>query len=100
MTALLEEARMLGSWHECRFRLLDGSLEEAANSFEEAASLAKSFQPAAASVQSAHPKKICLLMEGGHVFGWLILMRASSPVAFREFKSIPVKLALFRDRGV
>ena len=97
---MLEEARMLGNWHECRFRLLDGSLEEAANSFEEAASLAKSFQPTAASAQSSHPRKIRLLMEGGYVSGWLILMKASSPLAFREFIRIPVKLGLFRDRGV
>ncbi len=91
--AILEHARMLGAGYECRFRLPDGSLEEAA-------SLAKSFQPPAASVQSVHPKKIRLLMEGGHVSGWLILMTVSSPVAFREFKRIPVKLGLFRDRGL
>lgn len=91
---------MLGSWNECRFRLLGGSLEETASPFAEAESLAKSVQPIAASVQSAHPRKIRLLMEGGHVSGWLILMTVSSPLAFREFKRIPVKLGLFRDRGV
>jgi len=60
--AILEDAGMLGAGYECRFRIPDGSLEEAA-------SLAKSFQPAAASVQSAHPKKIRLLMEDAHVSG-------------------------------
>ena len=53
---------MLGSWHECRFRLPDGCQAEAVLSFREAASLAKSFQPSTTSVQSANPKKIRLLM--------------------------------------
>jgi hypothetical protein len=97
---MLEEARMLGSWHECRFRLPDGCPAEEVLSFREADSLAKSFQPSTNNVQSANPKKIRLLMEGGHVSDWLILMTASSPSAFREFKRIPVKLGFFRDRGV
>jgi hypothetical protein len=97
---MLEEARMLGSWHECRFRLPDGCRAEAVLSFREAASLAKSVQPSTTSVQSANPKKIRLLMEGARVSGWLIFMTASSPSAFREFKRVPVNLGLSRDRGV
>jgi hypothetical protein len=97
---MLEEARMLGSWHECRFRLPGGCLAEAVLSFREAVSLAKSFQPSTTSVQSANPKKTRLLMEGAYVSGWLILMTASSSSAFREFKRVPVNLGLSRDRGV
>jgi hypothetical protein len=61
VAVILEDARILGRGYEFRFRLPDGSQEEAVISFEEAASLAKSFHPTTASLQLAKSEKIGLL---------------------------------------
>jgi len=50
---MMEEARLLGGWHECCFRLPDGSLQEAVISLEESAILTESFEASVAVAQSA-----------------------------------------------
>jgi len=80
---MLEEASMLQSWYECRSCLPDGCPVKACFPFREAASLAKSFQPSRINAKSANPREICLLIEDGHISGWLIPMTAGLPLAFR-----------------
>ena len=63
----LEDARMLGGGFECRFRLPDGSLEDAVIPFEGAASLAKSVQLSTTSVHPANTEKIRLLVESARI---------------------------------
>lgn len=64
---ILEDARILAGGYECRFRLPDGTLEEAVISLEEASTLAQSAEASVRSAQPADAEKIRLLVESARI---------------------------------
>ncbi len=58
---------MLGGGYECRFRLPDGTPEEAVIFLEEASTLAQSSEASASTAQPADAEKIRLLVESARI---------------------------------
>jgi len=64
---ILEDARPLDKGFECRFRLPDGSLEEAVITAEEAAALASAAAPVEAKATTVNAEQLRLLVESARI---------------------------------